>query len=58
MGTRNLSMVIYDNKIKVAQYSQWDGYPTGNGSMILEFLNKEDFDLEKFKSKISNVCPL
>lgn len=55
MGTRNLSIVIQKNKTKVAQYCQWDGYPTGNGSAILKFLNREDFNLENFKSKISNI---
>jgi hypothetical protein len=31
MGTRNLTIVIADKKIKVAQYGQWDGYIEGNG---------------------------
>ena len=55
MGTRNLSIVIQKNKTKVAQYCQWDGYPTGSGSAILKFLNREDFNLENFKSKISCI---
>lgn len=54
MGTRNLTMVI-DRKgeIKVAQYGQWDGYPSGQGATILEFakdkekMSKLEKELEK-----------
>ncbi len=38
MGTRNLTMVISKGETKVAQYGQWDGYPSGQGVNILEFL--------------------
>jgi hypothetical protein len=40
MGTRNLTMVVYKNQTKVAQYGQWDGYLAGQGVTILEFLKK------------------
>jgi hypothetical protein len=38
MGTRNLTMVINKGETKVAQYGQWDGYPSGQGANILNFL--------------------
>ena len=39
MGTRNLTMVIHEGQTKVAQYGQWDGYPSGQGTTALEFLS-------------------
>ena len=53
MGTRNLTMVIEGEKTKVAQYGQWDGYPEGQGKIILNLLHS--FDLKKFKDKISKL---
>ncbi len=52
MGTRNLTMVInQEGEKKVAQYGQWDGYPSVVGLGVLNFLkNKELFD--KFKSNL------
>lgn len=53
MGTRNLTMVIQNEKPVVAQYGQWDGYPKGQGYTVLEFLRK--VDLKKFNEKLKNV---
>lgn len=50
MGTRNLTIVIKDKKTKVAQYGQWDGYPTGQGETIANFLKTAD--LKKFKKQV------
>lgn len=50
MGTRNLTCVAIDNEIRVAQYGQWDGYPSVGGVECLDFLRS--FDKEVFKSKV------
>lgn len=55
MGTRNLTCVIMDGKYGVAQYGQWDGYPSSSGVTIYEFLKtiEKDGTIEEFKNKIS-----
>lgn len=53
MGTRHLTMVIHKEKLKVAQYGQWDGYPSGEGETVLTFLKKTNLD--DFKKKLENV---
>lgn len=53
MGTRNLTCVYIDGEYKVAQYCQWDGYPEGQGSAILAFLNTVNH--ETFKSKVRKL---
>jgi hypothetical protein len=53
MGTRHLTMVIEKKKPVVAQYGQWDGYPSGQGITILEFLRNTN--LETFKEKLKKV---
>lgn len=53
MGTRNSTIVIYEKKIKVEQYGQWDGYPEGQGQTISNFL--ETVNLKKFKNQIKNL---
>lgn len=44
MGTRNLTCVVLNGKYRIAQYCQWDGYPSGQGRTVLEFLKKMDRD--------------
>lgn len=46
MGTRNLTVVVKDGEYKVAQYGQWDGYPSYSGKRILNFLKERKSDLE------------
>lgn len=53
MGTRNLTIVVSNNKTKVAQYGQWDGYPSGQGMTALSFLRRAD--LKQFKKQVDKL---
>lgn len=64
MGTRNLTMVIdQKGQTKVAQYGQWDGYPSGQGLTILQFIRQANklYDLQialnniKFYNKCDDI---
>lgn len=64
MGTRNLTMVI-DKKgdLKIAQYGQWDSYPSGVGIDVLEFAKDKDklskleeqFNFIKFYNRVNDI---
>lgn len=54
MGTRNLTIAIWKEEVKVAQFGQWDGYPEVSGCMLLEFL-KEKFNVERIKEVFLKV---
>jgi hypothetical protein len=54
MGTRNLTIVKLDGKVKIAQYCQWDGYPTGQGKTIAEFIQTK-LDKPKFIERLKKV---
>ena len=51
MGTRNLTCVVLDGEYKIAQYGQWDGYPSGQGIRILRFITEAE-NLAKLKEKL------
>ena len=53
MGTRSLICVVKDKQYKLAQYNQWDGYPSGVGTEILDFLHNCDYP--KFKQGIDQI---
>lgn len=38
MGTRHLIMIRLDGVLKLANYGQWDGYPTGQGVTVAAFV--------------------
>lgn len=62
MGTRNLTVIIHENKIKLSQYGQWDGYFSCTGIKFLEFVKenlqginpttgKKDKELRKYRKE-------
>lgn len=53
MGTRNLTMVYCDGQYRVAQYGQWDGYPSGQGLTALQFARDKMRESE-FRSAVLN----
>jgi len=55
MGTRNLT-VVKDKagNTKIAQYGQWDGYPSYSGIQALEFLRNKDWQA-LLESKLDSV---
>ena len=58
MGTRHLIICKVDKKVKVAQYGQWDGYLTGQGLTIAEFIQDKldsEWSLISFKDKLRKV---
>lgn len=50
MGTRNMTFVVLGGKPRVAQYGQWDGYPSCSGISVLEFLRNND--MKDFAKKL------
>lgn len=56
MGTRHLIAVVSSGVFKVANYGQWDGYPSGQGQEVLRFLGEAD--LAAFKAKVDQCRPL
>jgi hypothetical protein len=59
MGTRNLTVVYKDGTHKVAQYGQWDGYPSGQGLTCLRFLQKMDKQtfMQQLDTKVGWATP-
>jgi hypothetical protein len=55
MGTRNLT-VVKDNTgtTRVAQYGQWDGYPSYSGVKALDFLRDETL-VENLRNRLTLV---
>ena len=59
MGTRNLTVIIKDNTVKLSQYGQWDGYFSYTGEKFLTFVNENLIDrfhgLDEFKKAVDNL---
>ena len=54
MGTRHRQAVITKNgELKIQQYGQWDGYPSGQGVTILEYLRSGN--LKKYQENLENI---
>jgi hypothetical protein len=51
---------VLDGKFKVAQYGQFDGYPSGQGKTALEIMRKilKENQLERFKEKVRALSQL
>ena len=56
MGTRHLICIVQNNKYRLAQYGQWDGYLMGQGADIAEFLRTADLD--DFNRKVKRIRPI
>ena len=52
MGTRNITRVISDGQVRINQYCQWDGYPTGRGLSVLLFARDltQNYQIEVLKN--------
>jgi hypothetical protein len=50
MGTRHLIAVQLDGQYRIAQYGQWDGNPSGQGEIVLNFL--EEWRRPEFEAKL------
>ena len=58
MGTRSITAVVHDGKIKISQYGQWDGYYDYTGKGVLQFCReylKDDYSRGKFTESV-NLC--
>lgn len=58
MGTRHLIICKVDSKVKVAQYGQWDGYLTGQGLTIAEFIQSKldsEWSIKSYKDKLRKI---
>ena len=54
MGTRGLTKVISNGQTVVAQYGQWDHYPSGQGATAFFAVQREDV-IERLSAKLANV---
>lgn len=56
MGTRHLIAVQLDGEYRIAQYGQWDGYPSAQGEQVLHFLRNWDRPTFEAKLRAASYC--
>lgn len=53
MGTRSLTAIYFNNELKVAQYKQFDGYPTGLLNNLVK--NLKEYNIDEIKEALSKT---
>ena len=55
MGTRHITAVVSEGQVVVAQYGQWDGYPTGAGNNIVAIIRGK---IDQLKASLKHIVPV
>ena len=55
MGTRHITAVVNEGEFVVAQYGQWDGYPTGAGNDVVEIISGK---IDQLKASLKHIVPV
>ena len=55
MGTRHITAVVSEGQFVVAQYGQWDGYPTGAGNDIVAIISGK---IDQLKASLKLIVPV
>ena len=55
MGTRHITAVVSEGQFVVAQYGQWDGYPTGAGNDIVAIISGK---IDQLKASLKHIVPV
>ena len=55
MGTRHITAVVSEGQFVVAQYGQWDGYPTAAGNAIVAIIRGK---IDQLKASLKHIVPV
>ena len=55
VGTRHITAVVSEGQFVVAQYGQWDGYPTGAGNDIVAIISGK---IDQLKASLKHIVPV
>lgn len=58
MGTRGITIIIKDGKVKLSQYNQWDSYFSHAGVKFIDFCNRilnNPRKIDNFASKVNRL---